>query len=91
LRDDHSSKPTEQMLEATFEQLSDSQKVLLARQLGYESFRSMVAASTIVTLSDGSVWWLTADRYGGWTAWNLCTLESPQSSWPLGGQGSPLS
>src|SRR5436309_13682271 len=59
-------------------QLSTVQKLLLARQLGYDSFDSMLAASTVVSLSDGSTWWLTADRFGGRTAWNLCQLEFPQ-------------
>jgi hypothetical protein len=61
-----------------FGQLSTLQKLLLARQLGYDSFDSMLAASTVVSLSDGSTWWLTADRFGGRTAWNLCQLDFPQ-------------
>jgi hypothetical protein len=67
----------QQMLEDAFEQLSSAQKLLLARQLGYDSFDNMLAASRAVTLSDGSAWWLTADRNGAWTAWNLCTLGLP--------------
>jgi hypothetical protein len=61
-------------LDEKFSQLSTVQKLLLARQLGYDSFDSMLAASTVVSLSDGSTWWLTADRFGGRTAWNLCQL-----------------
>jgi hypothetical protein len=62
------------LLEESFEQLSSSQKSLLARQLGYDSFANLLAASKIVTLSDGSTWWLTADRFGAWTAWNCCAI-----------------
>jgi hypothetical protein len=63
-----------------FAQLSASQKDVLARQLGYDSFDRLLQASTVVTLSDGSVWWMTADRNGAWTAWNLCALQSPPTS-----------
>ncbi len=70
-----SSEFIQETLQRTFEHLSSLQKLLLARQLGYDSFSSMLAASTVVTLSDGSAWWLTADRYGAWTAWNLCRIE----------------
>jgi len=72
-----SPKRAKEKLEHTFEQLSPLQKLVLARQLGYESFDSMIIASTVVVLSDGSAWWLTADRAGAWTAWNLCALEFP--------------
>jgi hypothetical protein len=74
-----SSEQAKRNLGKTFEQLSPLQKLMLARQLGYASFGSMLAASTVVTLSDGSAWWLTADRYGAWTAWNLCNIEFPES------------
>ncbi len=67
-------EPARKTFEETFEQLSPLQRLLLARRLGYESFDSLLAASTVVTLSDGSAWWLSADRHGEWTAWNLCTL-----------------
>jgi hypothetical protein len=67
-------------LNEKFSQLSTLQKLLLARQLGFESFDSMLAASTVVSLSDGSTWWLTADRFGGRIAWNLCQLEFPQTA-----------
>ena len=73
---EHRPAPAMQTFEETFEQLSPLQKLLLARQLGYESFDSLLAASTVVTLSDGSAWWLSADRHGEWTAWNLCNLGS---------------
>ncbi len=63
-------------LESSFEYLSVSQKEMLARQLGYESFDALLKASKMVTLSDGSMWWMTADRNGVLTAWNLCPLES---------------
>jgi len=62
-----------------FAHLPASQKLQLARRLGYDSFASLLAASTVVTLSDGSTWWLTADRFGGWTAWNLCAIDAPHS------------
>src|SRR4051812_30535948 len=67
-----SSEITKAMLKKTFGRLSPLQKLLLSRQLGYDSFSSMLDASTVATLSDGSSWWLTADRLGAWTAWNLC-------------------
>jgi len=70
-----SSELVQQTLQKTFEELSSPQKLRLARQLGYDSYNNMLAASTVVTLSDGSAWWLTADRYGAWTAWNLCRLN----------------
>jgi hypothetical protein len=70
-----SSQVAKARLKKTFSRLSPLQKLLLARQLGYDSFSSMLAASTVATLSDGSSWWLTADRYGAWTAWNLCQLD----------------
>jgi hypothetical protein len=73
-----SSDGAAQALDDKFGQLSTLQKLLLARQLGYDSFDSMLAASTVVSLSDGSTWWLTADRFGGRTAWNLCQLEFQQ-------------
>ena len=43
-------------LDQKFGQLSSLQRLLLARQLGYDSFDSMIAASTVVSLSDGSTW-----------------------------------
>ena len=56
-----------------FEQLTSQQKLLLAHS--WVTILSIVcAASTVVTLSDGSKWWVTADRYGVWTAWNLCVI-----------------
>jgi hypothetical protein len=70
-----SSEITKATLKKTFGRLSPSQKLVLSRQLGYDSFSNMLAASTVATLSDGSSWWLTADRYGAWTAWNLCQLD----------------
>jgi hypothetical protein len=73
-----SSEVTKATLEKTFGGLSPLQKLLLSRQFGYDSFSSMLAASTVATLSDGSSWWLTADRFGAWTAWNLCQLDFPQ-------------
>jgi|tagenome__1003787_1003787.scaffolds.fasta_scaffold20952317_2 hypothetical protein len=75
-----SAKVTKATLKKTFGRLSVSQKLLLSRQLGYVSFSDMLAASTVATLSDGSSWWLTADRYGAWTAWNLCQLDLQFSS-----------
>jgi hypothetical protein len=74
-----SAELVKQTLEDTFKQVSLPQKSLLARQLGFDSFEDLVAASTVATLSDGSRWWLTADRFGAWTAWNLCALEFPPS------------
>ncbi len=70
-----SSEVAKATLDKTFGQLSPLQKLLLSRRLGYDSFNGMLAASTIATLSDGSSWWLTADRQGAWTAWNLCQLD----------------
>jgi len=61
-------------LKSALDQIPESQKDLLARQLGHDSFEAVLQASTVVTLSDGSTWWITADRNGAWTAWNLCTL-----------------
>jgi hypothetical protein len=75
-----SSDGAAQALDEKFGQLSTLQKLLLARQLGYDSFDSMLAASTVVSLSDGSTWWLTADRFGGRTAWNLCQLDFPRTA-----------
>jgi hypothetical protein len=66
--------------EEHFGGLSSSQKTKLAHQLGHESFESLLAASRVVTLSDGSQWWFTADRNGAWTAWNLCPIEFSESS-----------
>jgi len=76
--DECSAELTAERLEKKFEQLSTLQKLQLARRLGYDSFGSMLAASTVLTLSDGSAWWLTADRNGAQTAWNLCRIECPQ-------------
>jgi hypothetical protein len=59
-----------------FAHLPASQKERLARQLGYDSFDRLLQASKVVTLSDGSTWWLTADRNGVVTPWNFCALES---------------
>jgi hypothetical protein len=75
-----SSEVAKATLEKTFDRLSSLQKLLLSQQFGYESFSSMLAASTVATLSDGSSWWLTTDRYGAWTAWNLCHLDFPSSA-----------
>lgn len=75
-----SSEVAKATLEKTFSGLSSLQKLLLSRQFGYDSFNNMVAASTVATLSDGSSWWLTADRYGAWTAWNLCQLDIPHGA-----------
>lgn len=75
-----SRKHSRAVLEKTFEPLSPLQKRLLARRLGHASFGSLLAASSVVTLSDGSAWWLTADRNGAWTAWNLCNIESPNDA-----------
>jgi hypothetical protein len=63
-------------LAADIEHLTHAQKSQLGRQFGYPSFDSMLAASRVVTLSDGSAWWLTNDRGGGWTAWKLCALNA---------------
>jgi hypothetical protein len=79
-RKPHTSESAPPALDEKFRQLSPLQKLLLARQLGYDSFSSMLAASTIVSLSDGSTWWVTADQYGGRTAWNLCQLEFSPSA-----------
>jgi hypothetical protein len=73
-----STKSAKRLLEEAFEQLSSPQKSMLAHQLGYDSFAGVLAASTVVTLSDGSAWWLTADRNGSWTAWNLCSIGFSQ-------------
>jgi hypothetical protein len=70
----------EPLEEPTFAHLPASQKEKLARQLGYESFDRLLQASKVVTLSDGSTWWLTADRNGVLTPWNLCALESPPTA-----------
>jgi hypothetical protein len=67
-------------LEKSFEHVPALQKLLLAQQLGYESFSSMLAASTLLRLSDGSTWWLTADRNGVWMVWNHCSIEVPQNA-----------
>lgn len=72
------SERVRKTLEENFEQLSSPQRFLLAGQLGYESFDKLLDASTVVTLSDGSVWWLTADQFGAWTAWNLYAIGFPQ-------------
>lgn len=64
-----------ELLDPNIEQLSATQKERLARQLGYDSVDSMIAASTVVTLSDGAAWWLTIDRFGSWAVWNLCPID----------------
>jgi hypothetical protein len=72
--------PAKNLLESSFEHLSASQKEMLARQLGHASFDALVKASKVVTLSDGSIWWMTADRNGALTAWNLCALQGAPSA-----------
>lgn len=72
------------MLEASIEQLTTTQKEQLARQLGYPSIETMIAGSSFVTLADGSTWWLTKDRFGSWTAWNLCAFEAELQARELG-------
>ena len=67
--------------------ISASEKQLVAQQLGYDSFESLLASSTILTLSDGSKWWVTADRHGSWTAWNLCSIR-PSAAGALGSAAS---
>jgi hypothetical protein len=62
-------------LKAALEQLSPIQKRELAKQLGYESFESLLAASHVIVLADGSDWCLTRDICGGWMAWNVCTID----------------
>jgi hypothetical protein len=86
----HTSDSAPPALDEKFRQLSPLQKLLLARQLGYDSFSSMLAASTVVTLSDGSRWWVTADQYGGRMAWNLCQLEFSQSAGPEASADAPV-
>jgi hypothetical protein len=70
-------KSSSQLLYQKFAGLSPLTKLQLARQLGYGSFDQMLEASRMITLPDGSSWWLTADRYGAWAAWNLCMFEVP--------------
>ena len=65
-------------LESTVEPLSTSQKQELAKQLGYESFDDLLAASNVMTLSDGSTWCLTADRSGAWLVWNVYAVDIAQ-------------
>jgi hypothetical protein len=74
-RGDASAK---KLLEAYLDQLTELQKAQLARRLGYSSIEMMVAGSTFMTLSDGSAWWLTKDRDGDWTTWNLCAIDPGQ-------------
>src|SRR6478672_7566735 len=74
----HTPAPATKLLESSFEHLSVSQKEMLARQLGHASFSELLQASKVVTLSDGSRWWMTADRNGALTAWNLCALQGTQ-------------
>jgi hypothetical protein len=46
-----------------------------SRGNGYPSIDALSAGSTFVKLSDGATWWLTKDRSGNWTAWNLCAVD----------------
>lgn len=64
-------------LQSTVEPLSAVQKQELARQLGYDSFEALLAASTVLTLQDGSGWCLTRDRSGAWAAWNVYAIDLP--------------
>ena len=66
---------TKQFLDANIQRLTARQKQRLAKRLGYESFDNVIAASTVLTLSDGSSWWLTVDLIGRRTAWNLCAIS----------------
>jgi hypothetical protein len=66
---------TKQFLDANIQRLTARQKQRLAQRLGYESFDNVIAASTVITLSDGSSWWLTVDLIGRRTAWNLFAIS----------------
>jgi hypothetical protein len=64
-------------LKSTVEPLTALQKHEVAKQLGYDSFEALIAASMVVTLEDGSAWCFTRDRSGAWTPWNVCALDLP--------------
>ncbi|MEX2308926.1 MAG: hypothetical protein WD738_15100 [Pirellulales bacterium] len=64
-------------LKSTVDPLSGTQKKEVAKQLGYESFEALLAASMVMTLGDGSAWCLTRDRSGAWAAWNVCAIDLP--------------
>ncbi len=66
---------TTEALQSTVELLSSAQKHELARQFGYDSLESLIAASSVMTLSDGSAWCLTANPSGAWTIWNVCAID----------------
>ena len=46
---------TKQFLDASIQRLTARQKQRLAQRLGYESFEHVIAASTVITLSDGAL------------------------------------
>ncbi len=73
-----STGPPAEVLQSTLEALSPTQQRQLARQLGYDSFESLLAASMVMMPDDRSAWCLTPDRCGAWAAWNVCALDRPQ-------------
>jgi hypothetical protein len=73
-----STGPPAEALQSKLAALSPSQQGRLARQLGYDSFESLLAASMVMLLDDRSAWCLTPDRCGAWTAWNVCAIDQPQ-------------
>jgi hypothetical protein len=65
-------------LKARLDALSERHRRELARNLGRNSFDAMLADSTVMTLSDGSAWWLTSDQSGGYVAWNFIAINPGQ-------------
>lgn len=72
-----SIKLAKETLKSTVEPLSATQQQEVAKQLGYQSFEDLLAASMVMTLADGSAWCLTRDRSGAWTPWNVYAIDLP--------------
>jgi hypothetical protein len=62
-------------LKATLEPLPQAQQVGLAKQFGYDTFEELLAASTVISLADKSIWCVTTDRSGRWAVWNLYAID----------------
>jgi hypothetical protein len=50
----------------------------LARELGFGSRIELLAASSSLTLQDGTPWWVTAVEEKGWVVWNEQALAAVQ-------------
>lgn len=67
-----------QSLNAATEPLSAADQAELAVQLGYDSYESLLAASTVVVGADNSVWCITQDRNRQWVVWDASSNQSPR-------------